>query len=270
MNFSPYQWRANSGCLPNPNQPAPLCTSYPHFTSPQLQPGFAHHLYYPSTGQIAAIPPPPPAQPKKTNKGILPPPKPPSTVAASTTTSTKTLVTPITPCSPNATCTCTTTFNPQTNTYTTICTCSQEDPPAPEVKKAPSMAHSTSANPPPTLRPGENYMFPPEHTLLHVFNKAAPIWNSKYHGQGLAFKMFKVATSFTVANVIERVLKKKGDECAGWCATEVVEQGEGCWAKGTSIPWGSDKAKGTLGSMGWGVKRGGEGPPVWLVVCKEE
>lgn len=112
-------------------------------------------------------------------------------------------------------------------------------------------------------------MFPREHTMLHVFNKAAPVWEDKYKGQGLAFKMFKVATSFSVGAVVERVLKKepKGDE--GWCLTEAIEVGDGQWVKGSSIKYGSDKAKGSLASMGWGAKRGAGLSPVWLVVHKD-
>lgn len=86
----------------------------------------------------------------------------------------------------------------------------------------------------PTVLPGVNYMFPrkKEHTILHIFSKAAPVWEEKYQGQAMAFKMFKVTTKFTVKDVIERVLKKEGGEaCGGWGATECHEQGEGCWKK---------------------------------------
>lgn len=38
---------------------------------------------------------------------------------------------------------------------------------------------------PPQLDRGVNYMFDTEHTMLHIFNKAAPIWEEKYHKQEL-------------------------------------------------------------------------------------
>ena len=46
-------------------------------------------------------------------------------------------------------------------------------------------ADATAQNPnaPPSLRPGMNYMFAPEHTHLHIFNKASRIWEDKYRGQ---------------------------------------------------------------------------------------
>lgn len=82
--------------------------------------------------------------------------------------------------------------------------------------------------------------------------------------------MFKVATTMPVGGVIERVMKRKtAEECEGWAVTEVVETGDGGWAKGTTVKWGSEKAKGSLGGMGWGVKRGDGLPPVWVVVHKD-
>lgn len=40
-------------------------------------------------------------------------------------------------------------------------------------------------NAPPKLDEGVNYMFDKEHTMLHIFNKAAPIWEEKYQKQEL-------------------------------------------------------------------------------------
>ncbi|KXT00850.1 hypothetical protein AC578_966 [Pseudocercospora eumusae] len=139
-------------------------------------------------------------------------------------------------------------------------------------KKSDSKPPPASDYAPPSLRPGINYLFasPNNHTILHIFSKAAPIWEEKYHGQNLNFKMFKVATSFRVKTVIERILKKteEQEECKDWAVTEVVEGGCGVWRKGTTIKYEDDKAQGELVSMGWNEKRGGELPPVWLVVHK--
>lgn len=46
------------------------------------------------------------------------------------------------------------------------------------------------------------------------------------------FKIFNVATTFTPAMVIENVLGGKA-EPKGWAITEVVEKGDGAWAKVT-------------------------------------
>lgn len=39
-------------------------------------------------------------------------------------------------------------------------------------------------------------------------------------------------------------------------------------AQGTTVEYDSDKAGGSLESMGWNAKRGDALPPVWLVVHK--
>lgn len=90
--------------------------------------------------------------------------------------------------------------------------------------------------------------------------------------------------------VIENVL---GGKCEpkGWAITEVVEKGDGAWAKvrcvfpslsllhvwwsmltiasqGSTIEHGGDKGNGSLANMGWTGKRGESLPPVWVVVHK--
>lgn len=109
-----------------------------------------------------------------------------------------------------------------------------------------------------------NYMFPAEHTKLHVFNKSSKVWEDKHVGKSLYalqhfyysyaypftpplllsrgrlllmmvcidsnFKIFNVATTFTPAMVIENVLAGKAAP-KGWAITEVVEKGDGAWAK---------------------------------------
>ncbi|KAM0718047.1 hypothetical protein Q7P37_006379 [Cladosporium fusiforme] len=125
-----------------------------------------------------------------------------------------------------------------------------------------------NANAPPKLRDGMNYMFPAEHTKLHIFNKSSRVWEDKYKGKTMDFKIFTVSTNFTPGMVIENVISKKGDDAKGWAVTEVVERGDGMWSKGTTIEYGSDKAGGSLSTMGWTGKRGDALPPVWVVVHK--
>ena len=50
-------------------------------------------------------------------------------------------------------------------------------------------------------------------------------------GLDSGFKIFKVSVNFTVKMVIEQTLKKSGDDCKGWAATEAVERGDGQWDK---------------------------------------
>lgn len=58
---------------------------------------------------------------------------------------------------------------------------------AEEKKKDQKREEAKVENPdaPPKLDEGVNYMFHTGHTMLHIFNKAAPIWEEKYKGQEL-------------------------------------------------------------------------------------
>ncbi|KAK6430791.1 hypothetical protein LTR95_013049 [Oleoguttula sp. CCFEE 5521] len=134
--------------------------------------------------------------------------------------------------------------------------------------KAPTAKHPSNTNAPPTIPAGGKYMFPPQHTKLHIFNKAAKVWHPKYATQKLKFKIFTASTLLTPAMVIENTTGKSGDDAKEWMMTEVFEQGNGRWAKGTTIPYTSPRAQGTLASMGWTARRGNGLPPVWLTVHK--
>jgi hypothetical protein len=65
-------------------------------------------------------------------------------------------------------------------------------PPAPAAPSAPASSEATlveepkkDMNEPPGLRPGMNYMFPAEHTKLHIFNKSSKVWEDKHTGKSL-------------------------------------------------------------------------------------
>ncbi|OQN99708.1 hypothetical protein B0A48_14478 [Cryoendolithus antarcticus] len=113
------------------------------------------------------------------------------------------------------------------------------------LSKAPTAKHPSKANTPPSVGPGGNYMYPPQHTKLHIFNKAAKVWDVKYATQKLKFKIFTASTLLTPAMV-----------------------GNGRWAKGTTIAYTEPRAKDSLASMGWIARRGDDLPPVWLTVHK--
>jgi hypothetical protein len=42
-----------------------------------------------------------------------------------------------------------------------------------------------SNNEPPNMSAGMNYMFPAEHTKLHIFNKSSKVWEDKHKGKSL-------------------------------------------------------------------------------------
>lgn len=69
--------------------------------------------------------------------------------------------------------------------------------------------------------------------------------------------------STTASELMEQLLGKDG---TGWALTEVVEKGDGEWGKGGTVAWGDAKAGEGLKKLGWTELRGGERPPVWVVL----
>nr|POE77810.1 hypothetical protein CFP56_09453 [Quercus suber] len=146
----------------------------------------------------------------------------------------------------------------------------------------------------PALPGGTNYMFAIEHTTIHILRQPLSAWKDKYRGQKLPFMIQKVSTEMSVGVVMRNVMSAKVgrdfSQCEGWAITEIIEQGDGKWAKVHSLPgrdvfvmraklstdisqgstvlYGSTKAAGPLSSMGWNAKRGTSLPPVWLTVHK--
>ncbi|PNS16099.1 GrpE, mitochondrial [Sphaceloma murrayae] len=136
----------------------------------------------------------------------------------------------------------------------------EEDPAAvaePE-KKVPKPTPSK----PPSLKAGATFVYPRRNTYVHLI-KTTKVWEAGKGKAGWGFKIHRVPVSLSVVEFGEAVL---GDGAAEWVVTEVVELGDGEWSKGTSFKFGDDKAKGTMRSFGWNERRGGELPPVWLVV----
>ncbi|KAI7164815.1 hypothetical protein KC349_g492 [Hortaea werneckii] len=133
---------------------------------------------------------------------------------------------------------------------------------------------------PPLIPKGTNFWFAAEFTQLHIFNKGVRIWEERWRGDRKAFKAFTVDIHWPVRSIIERTRNHNtavdNDEtattaaavCSGWAVTEVIEVGDNTFLKGTTVAYGSDKAKVSLASMGWNGKRGKALPPVWLTVHK--
>jgi hypothetical protein len=75
-----------------------------------------------------------------------------------------------------------------------------------------------------------------------------------------------VPCSSTPNDLIEQWLGKEGDKCKGWVLTEVQEQGDGGWTKGGSVVFGGERGGQAVKGLGWSELRGGERPPVWVVL----
>jgi hypothetical protein len=52
-------------------------------------------------------------------------------------------------------------------------------------KVAPAGNLASSNNTPPAMSVNANYMFPAEHTKLHIFNRSNKVWEDKHAGKSL-------------------------------------------------------------------------------------
>ncbi|KAI4747127.1 hypothetical protein E4T50_02628 [Aureobasidium sp. EXF-12298] len=129
-------------------------------------------------------------------------------------------------------------------------------------QKAAKTKAITAPSPP---LPGMKLMHPKHHTCLHVLR--CKIWETpSATTTKLVAKTFFVPCSTTVTELIEQLLGKEGEKCDGWALTGVQEQGDGKWIKGGTVEFGGDKAEEVIKGLGWSELRGGERPPVWLVL----
>lgn len=120
------------------------------------------------------------------------------------------------------------------------------------------------------LPPGYDYLFSAEHTVLHCFKPTTqtPPWQTNYnpYDHSKFCKMF-APTNMTVGELIGKLGLNNKDAKKN-IIHEVIEKGNGAWAKGLSIN-GSDKdrCKKKLADFGWDGKRTGipgQRPVVWL------
>ncbi|KAI0475711.1 hypothetical protein GGR56DRAFT_666580 [Xylariaceae sp. FL0804] len=118
--------------------------------------------------------------------------------------------------------------------------------------------------------PGYNYIFPAEHTKIHVLKSSTPPWHNE--AKSSYYSAFMVPTDTTIETLMARFgafnSKKKLNK-----VTEVVEGGGGFWHRGIVISGDQkDKIKKTLRDFGWDASRTGrrsEKPAVWLWITKD-
>ncbi|GAB7346683.1 hypothetical protein MBLNU459_g1805t1 [Dothideomycetes sp. NU459] len=117
-----------------------------------------------------------------------------------------------------------------------------------------------------TKSPRIKYLYPKKSTCIHVI-RHVKVWE---HGSSRKFlcRVFRVPVLMSVGELIENLMGKEGDACTGWAVTEVTEMGDGVFAKGTTVEFVADRARGPLSALGWDEGRGSSRPPVWLVLHK--
>jgi len=126
------------------------------------------------------------------------------------------------------------------------------------------------------LPPGYDYLFPPEHTVIHVFRPSqttSPPWQSQTSPLDAAkFFKFFVPCNLTILELMGRLGLDNPDAKMN-VVHEVVEKGGGWWAKGISVKGDDkDRLKKTLKDMGWDSSRigvPGKRPVVWLYITKK-
>ncbi|KAH0545400.1 hypothetical protein FGG08_000541 [Glutinoglossum americanum] len=112
---------------------------------------------------------------------------------------------------------------------------------------------------------GASYLYPAKHTTIHVVKgNFDPLTNP---GTEFNFWVFKVATILTIGDLILQLGGRAGgnDKCG---ITELLEVGDGSWAKGITIFQKDDQKKQTMAAVGWDETRGAAKGPVWLKVHK--
>jgi hypothetical protein len=112
-------------------------------------------------------------------------------------------------------------------------------------------------------------LYPKHHTCMHIFLRTK-VWELSSATPKLIAKTFFVPTSSTPNELIEQLrgasTGNEEEKCKGWGFIEVQEQGDGRWTKGGCVVYGSERGGEAIRGLGWTEVRGGERPPVWVVL----
>ena len=126
-------------------------------------------------------------------------------------------------------------------------------------------------SPPAGLRDGMRFLHPSRNTTIHVLFSEDGSWKNSNGGGLTNFFIFVVPCCMTVQELIEQLGGGDGtgsaSSSANMALTEVFETGGADWEKGMTIKYNDEAvSKKTLSTRGWTENRGGEMPPVWLVL----
>ncbi|PGH21581.1 hypothetical protein AJ80_03141 [Polytolypa hystricis UAMH7299] len=132
----------------------------------------------------------------------------------------------------------------------------------------------TTTNSPMRLPNGMGYIFPQDHTTIHVIDTNVRPWNAP--GCQFQHTVFAVPVIMTVKELIKQLCPSKGpggQRVKARGITECLEAGDGVWLKGGEYWIGDGKGSEedmkkrvdwTLAKLGWDEKRGTSAQPVWL------
>ncbi|KAL1854153.1 hypothetical protein Plec18170_004917 [Paecilomyces lecythidis] len=164
------------------------------------------------------------------------------------------------------------------------CSCHNAEPPKqpPAVSNNPPFPPGAnipgSTDNPLTLSSGAGYIFPTNHTTIHLIE---PNFLPFAHPPSpFKWRVYKVPTTLSLSELIEKVcvVDCPAGKTAVKGVVECIELGDGCWLRGPEYWMGKgkgeadamkEKVKKTVGSIGWDEKRGSVAKPVWLAVVVE-
>lgn len=118
-------------------------------------------------------------------------------------------------------------------------------------------------NPPSGLRDGVHYLYPANNTTIHVLDSSNLTWNN---GSGCGLSNFLIYIVPCCVSVRELMVQLGGDG-ENMAVTELFETGRPDWDRGMTIRYNDEvMATKPLSMMGWTEQRGGDSPPVWMVL----
>ncbi|KAI9890118.1 MAG: hypothetical protein M1814_004517 [Vezdaea aestivalis] len=116
----------------------------------------------------------------------------------------------------------------------------------------------------PNVMPGANYLFPTEHTSLHIVQAPCAPWDLP-PGTPFPFHIYRCPSSLTIKGLLSSLGVEGEPYRIG--VSECLELGNGSWTKGTTVMANEERAEKQLEWFGWDESRGtGPKPPVWLMV----
>jgi hypothetical protein len=123
------------------------------------------------------------------------------------------------------------------------------------------------------MPPGYNYIFPCEHTAIHVFKTTTKPWQSTiWSNDNRSHAKFYVPSTMTTKELMQ-ALGCCNDDAGKNIMYECVEKGNGQWVTGMRFKGDDkDKMKAAISQWGWDKSRTGipgQKPVVWLWVTSE-
>ncbi|KAF2495054.1 hypothetical protein BU16DRAFT_526950 [Lophium mytilinum] len=115
--------------------------------------------------------------------------------------------------------------------------------------------------------PGYNILFSKEYCCVNMFIMDTPPWDEDAKTDRAETQKYHVDCNWNMKQVMDRL--RSGQDCAAWAITEVVEKGDGKWARGSTFVYTSERAALPLTLVGWTKnRRDGDKGAIWVWMHK--